>query len=169
MNDIDTVSQSHENAEEEISDSYENVEEEISDSYKNVEEEISDSYKNIYRKKTSPKLNVPSFTYDDKTITVTHDMTLHIHIPNSIDFQTSLSNNYSYLFELDHIIFTKLISNVPDALTFKLYTLRIPSCNIPDEFVRNAFEILKPLIFKSREIMCKYNQYYADDNGFFNL
>ena len=123
---------------------------------KNVEEN-TDSYK-----KTSSKLNVVSFTYDDKTIIVTHDMTLHISIPGGINFQTSLyDENNTYLLDLAHIILTKLISIVPDTLTFNLYIFKIPSCNISYEFARDAFEILKPLIFANKKTMCTYERYFV--------
>ena len=95
-------------------------------------------------------MDAPSFTYDNKIITVTHDMTLHIThcLPNKIDFQRVFSHNDEgdYFLELMHIIFTKLISNVPDALTFKLYVYQIPSSMVPYKFAKDAFEILKPLI-----------------------
>ena len=124
-------------------------------------------------KKTLPKLNNASFTYDNKTITVTHDMTLHINIPDGINLQNTLSSDDdTYLLELTHIIFTKLISNIPDTLTFKLYIFHIPSSNISDDFTRDAFEILKPLIFDNKKTMYTYERYfvsryideYTDDN-----
>ena len=116
----------------------------------------------IYSKKTLSKLKAASFTYDNKTITVTHDMTLHITIPDGIDFQNilykSLSND-KYFLELAHIIFTKLISEVPSTLTFKLYIFNIPSYMISYEFAKDAFDILKPLIFCNEDTMYTYKRY----------
>ena len=89
-------------------------------------------------------------------------MTLHISIPDGINFQTSLYNDDDdYLLELAHIILTKLISIVPDTLTFKLYVFHIPSCNISYEFARDAFEILKPIIFTNKKTMYTYERYFV--------
>ena len=121
---------------------------------------------NIYSKKTSLKMNAPSFTYDNKTITVTHNMTLHITIPDSINFQRifykSSPADEPYFLELMNIIFTTLISKVPDNLTFKLYTLNIPSHVIPHKFARDAFEILKPLILSNPNTLYTYERYFID-------
>ena len=116
-------------------------------------------------------MDAPSFTYDNKIITVTHDMTLHITncLPDKIDFQRVFSHNDEggYFLELMHIIFTKLISNVPDALTFKLYVYQIPSSMVPYKFAKDACEILKPLIQHNektrficeRYLLCREDEY----------
>ena len=115
-------------------------------------------------------MNAPSFTYDNKIITVTYDMTLHIthYIPDHIDFQNFFyldmdmdKDKDQYFLELMHIIFTKLISNVPDAITFKLYIYQIPSCMIPYKFVKDAFEILKPLIIHHQKTRYTYERYFT--------
>ena len=122
--------------------------------------------KDIYSKKTSLKMNAPSFTYDNTTITVTHHMALHINIPERIDFQKifykSSPSDEPYFLELIHIIFTALISKVPDSVTFKLYVLNIPSCEVPHEFARDAIEILKPLILTNPNTMYTYEKYFID-------
>lgn len=113
-------------------------------------------------------MNAPSITYDNKIFIVTHDMTLHIThcLPdnNNIDFQKMFSNNtnekYHFL-ELMHIIFTKLISDVPDALTFKLHVYQIPSCMISKKFAKDAFKILMPLILYHKETRYIYERYLA--------
>ena len=118
-------------------------------------------------------MNAPSFTYDNKIITVTHDMALHIthcgiNSQQQIDLQKVFSHSYAdeYFLELMHIIFTKLISNVPDELNFKLYVYQIPSCMVPYKFTKDAFEILKPLIVHHEKFT--YERYFAfwedDDN-----
>ena len=112
-------------------------------------------------------MDAPSFTYDNKIITLTHDMTLHIthtaedHNDN-IDFQrnfTQLLEDDTYFLELMHIIFTKLISNVPDSLKFKLYLYQIPSCMIPYKFAQDAFEILKPIIHENEKTRTTYERF----------
>ena len=110
-------------------------------------------------------MDAPSFTYDNKIITLTHDMTLHITTvaddDNSIDFQTVFPQvlDHTYFLELMHIIFTKLISNVPDSLKFKLYIYRIPSCMIPYKFAQDAFEILKPIILDHEKTRTTYERF----------
>ena len=113
-------------------------------------------------------MDAPSFTYDNKIITLTHDMTLHItHTAgddddNNIDFQRNfhqLLEHDTYFLELMHIIFTKLISNVPDSLKFKLYIYQIPSCMIPYKFTQDAFEILKPIILDHEKTRTTYERF----------
>ena len=115
-------------------------------------------------------MDAASFTYDNKIITVTHDMSLHITncLPEDdrSDFQKVFllngnDDNKFYFLELMHIIFTKLISNVPDALCFKLYLYKIPSCMIPHKFAKDAFKILKPMILHHKESRYTYERYFA--------
>jgi hypothetical protein len=114
----------------------------------------------------------PSFTYDNKIITVTHDMALHItNVPDGTHFQkvfyknsfTDTSDTEPYFLELVHIIFTKLIAKVPDNVAFKLYTLEIPSCMIPYVFARDAFDILKPLIVDNPKTRSTFEQYFMGE------
>ena len=117
-------------------------------------------------KKTSLKMNAPSFIYDNKTITVTHNMVLHITIPGSINFQVIFYNSSppdeQYFLELMNIIFTTLISKVPDNLTFKLFILQIPSYAVPHKFAIDAFDILKPLILNNPNTLHIYEKYFTD-------
>lgn len=109
-------------------------------------------------------MDAPSFIYEDKIVTVTHDMALHITSLRGVDFQTIFycSCDNDYFLELVHILFTKLISNVPNDLTFKLYAYQIQSCMIPYKFVRDAFEILKPLISSNQKTRVIYERYFLD-------
>lgn len=115
-------------------------------------------------------MDAPSFTYDYKIITLTHDMTLHItHTAaddddddNNKDFQRNfpqLLEEDTYFLELMHIIFTKLISKVPDSLKFKLYFYQIPSCMIPYKFAQDAFQILKPIILDHEKTRSTYERF----------
>lgn len=113
-------------------------------------------------------MNTPSITYDNKIFIVTHDMTLHIThcLPDdsNMDFQKMFSKNINekyHFLELMHIIFTKLISDVPDGLLFKLYVYQIPSSMISEKFAKDAFKILKPLILHHEETRYIYERYLA--------
>ena len=106
--------------------------------------------------------DAPSFTFDNKIITLTHDMTLHItHLYDDIDFQTIFleDTSSSYFLQVMHIIFTKLISKVPDSLKFKLYLYQIPSGMIPNKFAKDALEILKPIILEHNKSRYTYERY----------
>ena len=111
-------------------------------------------------------MDAPSFTYDNKIITVTHDMVLHITytIPDQGvgDFQMPLTDSTKYYMELMHIIFTKLISKVSDNLTFKIYLHKIPSCMVPYKFAKDALEILKPLILENNQTRSTYERYFLN-------
>ena len=123
------------------------------------------------------KMDAPCFTYDNKIITVTHDMTLHITncLSEGYDFQKVFSHNdeNGYFLELMHIIFTKLISKVPDSLTFKLYVYQIPSSMVPYKFAKDAFEIVKPLIQHNEKTRYICERYFLCreeyDKSYFSL
>jgi len=113
-------------------------------------------------------MNTPCITYDNKLFIVTHDMTLHIThcLPNDsdMDFQKMFSKNINekhYFLELAHMILTKLISDIPDGLLFKLYVYQIPSSMISQKFAKDAFKILKPLILHHEETRYTYERYLA--------
>ena len=112
-------------------------------------------------------MNAPSFTYDNKIITVTHDMTLHITNTSGnndvVDFQRGFYHHLGVDFmELMHIIFTKLLSKVPDDLNFKLHIYQIPSCMVPYIFAKDAFEILKPLVIEHDKTRYTYERYFLN-------
>ncbi len=113
-------------------------------------------------------MNTPCITYDNKLFILTHDMTLHIThcLPDdsNMDFQKMFSKNINekhYFLELAHMILTKLISDVPDGLLFKLYVYQIPSSMISQKFAKDAFKILKPLILHHEETRYTYERYLA--------